>query len=522
MRLSRADLVLALVSVSAAAVLTVFGRFGWPELLFFTVMLTSLTLLSREVWRAHRREQELRQEALRVVRIRPDDVAAEAVRDERRRLSEDIAAELRGMLTQVRHEAVHSEDAGATARSIHRHARLASSELRRLLGLLRTSESVRGEVRPAPVGAFTGRAGRDRALAGAAGALALVESIAYPRAEGRELDWWSVALTVAVAVTVLGRTISPVLMAVAAAGLVGLGAVSGHGVTGGFWMLLTATGLFWATVGVSGAPTLRSCAGLLFAATLTTSTWVSDQENAVATTLVVCALLAVAVVVRAERARAHRALHVVARHRSSIAEAAAAAVEADRAAYAREIHDSVSHAVGLIAMQAGAAEVSARRCPQAALSALALIAAAAADALADLDRMHPDASLRTRTVDDFEALFARIRAAGKPVTITGLDHLPATRSDVAYRILQEALTNVVRHGAGAPAHVRLAVDPASVMITVEDGGPGPRQPSEQGFGLVGLAERVRQTGGNFRAGAGAGGRGFVVEATLPATQTGVW
>jgi len=143
MRLSRADLVLALVSVSAAAVLTVFGRFGWPELLFFTVMLTSLTLLSREVWRAHRREQELRQEALRVVRIRPDDVAAEAVRDERRRLSEDIAAELRGMLTQVRHEAVHSEDAGATARSIHRHARLASSELRRLLGLLRTSESVR-------------------------------------------------------------------------------------------------------------------------------------------------------------------------------------------------------------------------------------------------------------------------------------------------------------------------------------------------------------------------------------------
>jgi len=520
MRLSRSDLVLTLFSVSAAAGLTVAGGFGAPELVFFAVLLTSLGLVAREAWRARRGERAARHDALEVSRIRPDQVADDAVRDERRRLSEDIAAELRWMLTQVRVEATQSDDPGATARSIHRHARLASSELRRLLGLLRANPGKPVEVGPARDDVVSEPSGRDLALGGAAGLVAVMESVGYQRAEGLGLDWWAVTVTVSVAVTVVGRSVSPALAAVLAAAVVSIGAASGHGPTGGFWMLITVTGLAWGTIGAPEGPLRRAGAGFLLAATLIASAWASDRENAGATTVVVGVLVAVALLVRVERTRAQRAMTRAAHHRSSLAQAAATAVEADRATYAREIHDSVSHAVGLIAMQAGAAEVTARRDPQAAIRALELISAAASEALTDLDRLRA-VGAGERTSYDVAALVARIRAAGTPVSASGLDLLPTTLSTVVYRIVQEALTNAVRHAAGAPASVRVDVDATSLTITIKDSGPGPRPSSGHGFGLVGLAERVRHAGGTLRVGARAEGRGFVVEATLPTSRSGV-
>ncbi|MBK6885335.1 MAG: ATP-binding protein [Tetrasphaera sp.] len=514
---TRADLVVTLGCVTSAACITVVGGFGLPELLFFGVMLTSLAFVAREAWRAGVRARVARREAAGAARIHPDHVAAMAVRDERRRLSEDIPAELRRLFIHVRIEAAQVEDHAATARRIHRHARLASSELRRLLGLLRdTGHPVDlievGPARPTRIPR------RDLAFAAAAGVLALVESITYGHMEQGQVPWWGVALTVIVAIAVAGRTLSPTVAALFAASSVALGAVASHEVLWGFWMLITVTGLVWGTMGIPGSPWRRTAAMLLFAGTAITSAWVHDHENAVITTVVVCVLLSVALIIRVERGRAQRALGLASHYRSTLDRAAAAAVEADRAAFAREIHDSVSHAVGLIAMQAGAAEVSADRDPESARRALEVVESAAIEALADLDRLHPESHAPARTPRDVAALVDRIRASGTSVTLSGLDQLPPKGSELVYRIVQEALTNVVRHGRGAPASVSVESGPGHLTVTVTDSGPGAGVPREHGSGLVGLAERVAHAGGRLHTGTPAGGRGFVVKATLPASR----
>ena len=512
---TRGDLVVTLGCVASAACLTVIGGFGLPELLFFAVMLTSLAFLAREAWRAGVRARVARREADAVASIYPDRVAARAVREERRRLSEDIPAELRRLFIQVCRETEHVEDPGAAARRIHRHARLASSELRRLLGLLRDSGHPDDLVEAASVPP-TRLPRRDLALAGASGVLALVESITYSHVERAEVRWSGVALTVAVAVAVVARTLAPTVAALVAATSVGLGAVASQGVQWGFWMLITVTGLAWSTMGIPGSPLRRSAAMLFFGGAMITSAWVHNHENAAMTTVVIGVLMSIALIVRVERGRAQSAWGHAARHRSALDRAAAAAVEAERSAFAREIHDSVSHAVGLIAMQAGAAEVSADGDPESSRRALEVVESAAIEALADLDRLHPESHAPARTPKDVAALVDRIRDGGTSVTVCGLDQLPAFGSELIYRIVQEALTNVVRHGRGAPASVTVEAGRDGLTVTITDSGPGAGVPGEPGYGLLGLAERVAYAGGRLHTGTRAEGTGFVVRATLPA------
>lgn len=515
---TRADLVLTLGCVTSAACMTAIGGFGLPELVFFGVMLTSLAFLGREAWRAGVRSRMARREALAVASIQPDRVAAGAVREERRRLSEDITEELRRLFVQVIHEAQDVTDPAAHARRIHRHARLASSELRRLLGLLREPDSPDARVEMADV-PRTRLPRRDLALAGAAGALALVESITYSHTEKIEVRWWGVAFTVAVALAVLGRTLAPTQAALFAAAAVGLGAVASNPVLWGFWMLITVTGLAKSTIAVPTAPLHRTAAMLLLAGAAITSTWVHDHVNAVMTAGVFCVLMSIAMTVRVYRGRELSAQGLTARHLSALDRATSAAVEGERSAFAREIHDSVSHAVGLIAMQAGAAEVSADRDPESASRALKVVESAAVEALADLDRLHPDSLAPARTPADVATLVDRIRSGGTSVTISGLEQLPASEADVVYRIVQEALTNVVRHGRGAPASVTIKASQESLTVTITDTGPGAAVTGERGSGLLGLAERVAYAGGRLHTGTRFGGSGFVVRATLPASRT---
>lgn len=517
---TRADLVLTLGCVTSAACITAIGDFGLPELVFFGVMLTSLAFLGREAWRAGVRARVARQEALSVASVHPERVAAGAVREERRRLSEDITEELRRLFVQVRHEAEDVTDPAAHARRIHRHARLASSELRRLLGLLRESDPPDAPVEVAPVPLPRLPRG-DLALAGAAGALALVESITYSHAEKAEVRWWDVVFTVAVAMAVLGRTFAPTQAALFAAAAVGIGTGASHRVLWGFWMLITVTGLAKSTMGVPTASLRRTAAMLLFAGAAITSTWVHDRSNAVMTTVIIGVLMSIAMAVRVHRRREQSALGLAARHRVALDRATLAAVEGERSAFAREIHDSVSHAVGLIAMQAGAAEVSADRDPESARRALKVVEGAAIEALADLDRLHPDSRAPARTPADVATLVDRIRSGGTSVTVSGLEQLPASEADLVYRIVQEALTNVVRHGRGAPASVTMKASQESLTVTITDTGPGAGVTGERGCGLVGLAERVAYAGGRLHTGTPSGGTGFVVRATLPAARTPV-
>ena len=185
---------------------------------------------------------------------------------------------------------------------------------------------------------------------------------------------------------------------------------------------------------------------------------------------------------------------------------------AERTAFAREIHDTVSHAVGLIAVQAAAAEVSWPGDPAVTRQALGVITATATAALADLDRLPPDRPTRPRRPADLAELIDRIRAGGTPVRVVGLELIPRARLDVAYRVLQESLTNMLRHGDGASAEVAVRLDD-DLRIMIDDDG-ATEAPTGRGYGLIGLAERVGFAGGTVRAGPGSGG-GYRVEVTLP-------
>ncbi|MGH8922358.1 MAG: sensor histidine kinase [Actinomycetes bacterium] len=111
------------------------------------------------------------------------------------------------------------------------------------------------------------------------------------------------------------------------------------------------------------------------------------------------------------------------------------------------------------------------------------------------------------------ALVERFRSVGADVTLTGhgqTDRLPATTGLAVYRIMQEALTNAIKHAPGASTTAILTVDPAGVGLTVDSAGaPG----SGGGLGMLSMRERAEALGGTCLA--GPGGRGWLVQANFP-------
>ena len=199
----------------------------------------------------------------------------------------------------------------------------------------------------------------------------------------------------------------------------------------------------------------------------------------------------------------------------------------ERLRIARELHDSLTHSISVVQVQAGVAVHLARKRGEDVPPALLAIQEAAADAMRELR-----ATLGVlRSEDDgdgsglgqLDSLVARARAAGLPVTVTvtGAQRpLPPEVDQAAYRIVQEALTNVSRHAGPACASVLLHYTPGTFSVQVADdgkgtsAGAGPR-PSGPGLGLAGMRERVSALGGRFQAGPQDGG-GFRVRAELPA------
>jgi signal transduction histidine kinase len=196
----------------------------------------------------------------------------------------------------------------------------------------------------------------------------------------------------------------------------------------------------------------------------------------------------------------------------------------ERLRIARELHDSLTHSISVIQVQAGVAVHLARKRGEEVPPALMAIQEAGADAVRELRATL--GVLRSSEDGDgsglcqLDSLVARARAAGLPVTVTvtGAERpLPAEADQAAYRIVQEALTNVSRHAGQACASVHLHYGPESLSIRVDDDGmgavPGPR-PSGPGLGLVGMRERVSALGGQLHAGPQDDG-GFRVCAELP-------
>ena len=222
-----------------------------------------------------------------------------------------------------------------------------------------------------------------------------------------------------------------------------------------------------------------------------------------------------------------RTVRTRARHAAELHETAALAAERrereaqeavgeERRRIAREMHDVVAHSISVMVVQAGGARRILAADPERAEEAAARIRAAGTDALAEMHILlgvlesAPDGAAPP-TLDGLEQLVARTRAAGLPVSleVTGERRSLSPGAELAvYRVVQEALTNAMKHAGSATTSVRFAWGEDALEISVADrgdGGPSP-QLAGAGHGLMGMRERLRVYGGEVRTRAAAGGR----------------
>ncbi|WP_026359931.1 sensor histidine kinase [Amycolatopsis nigrescens] len=203
---------------------------------------------------------------------------------------------------------------------------------------------------------------------------------------------------------------------------------------------------------------------------------------------------------------------------------AALAVAAERGRISRELHDVVAHALSVVVLQAQGAQAELDRRPERSREALGAIVETGRTALSEIRRLlgslgqdAPDWEPRPGA-ERLPRLVADVRAAGTPVEfhVEGEPRpLPATVDLAAYRIVQEALTNVLKHaGRDASAAIVMRYAPEALEVEVTDDGVAAKPPSETGNGLEGMRERVHVLGGTFEAGPREE-RGFAVRATLP-------
>ena len=285
------------------------------------------------------------------------------------------------------------------------------------------------------------------------------------------------------------------------------------------------------TVGLEGHRVRSLVVGALMAAVMVTAVTITTKqpepfEVVAYTALVLAALIA------GEALRARQALQRTLVEEAAVASAADAQhrFDTERLTLAHELHDAVGHTLVAINVRAAASARRARRAGGEELSALEDIAAASAEALAELR-----ATLKTlRSAQDgpaplqpgpglasLDGLVAGVRDAGLSVDleVTGsAASLPVPVGHAAYRIIQEGLTNVLRHSTARVARVRVVADGEAVLVEVRDEGQ-PQVPGlpSAGHGLRGMRERAAALGGRCEAGP-ADRPGWQVRAAIPVRE----
>lgn len=205
------------------------------------------------------------------------------------------------------------------------------------------------------------------------------------------------------------------------------------------------------------------------------------------------------------------------------------AVAAERLRIARELHDVVAHSMSVIAMHAGAARLAVGTDPASERAALDIIEGSSREALGEMRRLvtvlrdeNADTAARSPVpgLADLPTLVASVAAGGLTVDVRTegeLEVLPSGVSLAAYRVIQEALTNVVRHAGNTSTHVLVQAAQDNLVVRIDNAAPwgsSHHVPSVGGHGTVGMRERVELYGGTLRAGPSADG-GWSVEARLP-------
>jgi signal transduction histidine kinase len=206
------------------------------------------------------------------------------------------------------------------------------------------------------------------------------------------------------------------------------------------------------------------------------------------------------------------------------------AIVSERSRIARELHDVLAHNLSVMVVQAGGARRIVEKRPDQAVQVADLIERTGREALAELRQLfgpvrHGDGEDLQGPVgiDRVEELAARARAAGLSVHVHVEGErvaLPTGVDLTAYRVVQEALTNTLKHGGRAQASVTVSYEPNEIVLSIEDDGVGTGGSRDElgelggGHGLVGMRERVELYGGMLQAGSRPDG-GFAVRVRLP-------
>jgi signal transduction histidine kinase len=217
----------------------------------------------------------------------------------------------------------------------------------------------------------------------------------------------------------------------------------------------------------------------------------------------------------------------LARRQEQGAERALAAVDDERRRIARELHDVVGHALGVIVVQAGAERATlTASAPPSSRETLATIEQTGRQALTEMRRMltvmrleggMPDPMSPQPSLRQVDTLLDSVGRAGldTELCVEGEPVALAPGVDLsAYRIVQEALTNTLRHAGQTRTRVTIRYLPGAVELEVADNGTGPKRGAPRGFGLAGMMERVALYGGSLSAGVRSEG-GYTVNVRLP-------
>ncbi|TDD02879.1 sensor histidine kinase [Nonomuraea diastatica] len=199
----------------------------------------------------------------------------------------------------------------------------------------------------------------------------------------------------------------------------------------------------------------------------------------------------------------------------------------ERLRMAQDLHDTIGHGLAAIAMQAGVALHVFDRDPAEARHAMEAVRTTSREALdnlrEELERLRGDGSAPHAPapgLDDLDALADRVRAAGIEVTVEVQPNLGLARpvDAAAFRIVREALTNVLRHAGAATTRVLVCRDGSELLVEVTDTGTGTLSVPEEGLGIRGMRAQVETLGGKLEAGPRSGG-GFAVRAQMPVEAT---
>jgi signal transduction histidine kinase len=250
-----------------------------------------------------------------------------------------------------------------------------------------------------------------------------------------------------------------------------------------------------------------------------------NQSAFIATTIIFCIIWTIAFTVGRKLEEAEEARERAARAEREREERARAAVGEERARIARELHDVVGHSVSLMTVQASAVRRLLRPEQEREREALLIVERTGREALAEMRRMvgvlrRPEeapALAPQPSLEHLDKLVAQARDAGLTVElhIEGAPRpLPAGVDLTAYRLVQEGLTNAIKHAQAARAQVFVRYGDGGIEVTVSDDGHGGGSGESGGHGLVGMRERVAVFGGELEAGPRPEG-GYRLRARLP-------